>query len=187
MGCKSPTPCVVITEQAMTASQLLLEIRQFLVPKWIAWGQSHGKEVTERGEGMCRFTAAFLANALGRGWRFSGGTPDIYHPEQGWIDRPHGGGFWTGSGWEAHHWVTNGALIVDLTASQFGAPQVLITPKTDPRFRETLQSIDIQEALRDVRDRARQWATEWDASRGNGPPRGGFGAKRPAKTPSPSL
>jgi len=148
---------------------LLCRLREFLVPRWIAWGSENNTVVTERGEGMCRFTAAFLSLALGRGWCLSGGYPDLYRPETGWGDNPNGGGFLVEGKWEAHHWVTNGRLIVDLTASQFGELPVLVVPVTDSRFRETLIfPSQRSEALRDVRKRAIGWHNEWKEEPGHG-------------------
>lgn len=143
------------------STEQLEQLRTFLVSRWIAWGAQYGKPVTEKGEGMCRFTAVFLKLALGRGWQFSGGYPDMYDPVHGWIDNPKGGGFQTASKWEAHHWVTNGKVIIDLTASQFGEAPILQVPVTDPRFRTTLRPYQVTEALRDVRGRATQWHKDW--------------------------
>lgn len=136
-------------------------LRDFLVSRWISWGSERGKPVTAAGKGMCRFTSAFLTLALGQDWKFSGGYPEVYLAGKGWVDNPNGGGFRLGQTWVAHHWVTNGTMIVDLTASQFGQPDILLVPVTDARFKATLQPYQVKEALRDVRDRANQWHKEW--------------------------
>ncbi|WP_348534815.1 hypothetical protein [Hyphomicrobium sp. D-2] len=44
-------------------------------------------------------------------------------------------GFFDGSRWQAHAWATCGGLIVDITADQFGADDVIVTPQDDPRYR----------------------------------------------------
>lgn len=138
-------------------------IRGFLEERWVAWGRERDRPVTRDGEGMCRFTSAFLIAALGSHWQFSGGFPEYWDFESGAMKpRASGGGYFDGEKWHAHHWVTNGRLIVDLTASQFGAERILVVPADDSRFRSTFVSRhEIQEALRDVKERATVWAREW--------------------------
>lgn len=144
----------------------LAALRAFLTSRWIEWGQANHKPVTARGEGMCRFSAYFLKLALGNGWRFSGGVPDVFDwPSRKWIDRPDGGGYFDGCAWQAHHWVTDGKTIIDMTASQFGERDIMIVPATDPRFHETISTQrERAEAARDVETRARQWHKDWVAT-----------------------
>lgn len=142
-------------------------LRRFLVPLWVAWSQSpnafgepRNVVVTEAGEGMCRFTSAFLALALKRaGWRFDGGSPDVFDWEaKRWTTSSAGGGFRGRDGrWHGHHWVRRKDVIVDLTAAQFGDEPVLITSISDPRYRSTLNPLSRSEALRDVSGRAKEW------------------------------
>lgn len=139
------------------------EIRCFLVPLWIQWGVDRGKPVSAAGEEMCRFTSAFLVKVLGPGWRFDGGHPDVFDwKSKAWVDSGLGGGFLDASGvWRPHHWVCKNGVIVDLTASQFGEPDMVITTSEDPRFRSTMDSRSRAEALRDVQARASAWASDW--------------------------
>lgn len=148
----------------------LTDLRSFLVPQWIDWGRERGRTVTRRGESMCRFTAAFLIKVLGSGWRFEGGSPDVWDGASNrWTTSAHGGGFQAKDGtWHAHHWVTKGGVLVDLTASQFGEPNehpdVIVTDRNDPRYRSTLHSqVERREALEHVRKRAERWAHLWKA------------------------
>ncbi|HEY6436717.1 MAG TPA: hypothetical protein VIY47_09005 [Ignavibacteriaceae bacterium] len=140
----------------------LKEIREFLVPKWIDWGQKNNKFVSEKGEGMCRFTSAFLLGILGHGWKLNGGHAEFYHHFDGWIPRPMGGGYSDGKNWFSHYWIEKKGVIVDLTASQFGGSEILVVRKNDPRFKSTIVSKqDIQEALFDVKERAKIWSDDW--------------------------
>lgn len=145
----------------------LTQIRKFLIPHWVAWGNSSEKIVTEKGEGMCRFTAAFLARVLGKGWKFDGGYPDVFDPRSlQWVYCVDGGGYKLPSGtWEAHYWATDGKVIVDLTASQFGEQDVVIVPISDARYKSTMTAFLRKESMKDVRYRANQWADLWDASK----------------------
>lgn len=144
----------------------LQTIRDFLVPLWVEWGELRGKVVTDKGEGMCRFTAAFLAQALGDGWKFTGGHPDMLDTHAlRWVDRPDGGGFKSAQGqWHGHHWVYKDDLIVDLAAAQFDESDVIITSIEDSRYRATLDKQEVQEALRDVKKRTGDWLLLWRAN-----------------------
>lgn len=146
----------------------LRDLRSFLEPLWCAWGRDNGKPVTQAGEGMCRFTAAFLSKILGKGWRFDGGHPDVFDWNQrAWVKSAAGGGFLDGNGiWQPHHWVAKGNLIVDLTASQFGEDKILVIGPDHPmrvRFRSTMDSLSRAEAMRDVERRAKAWVSLWRA------------------------
>lgn len=150
-----------LSNQGVPTLEELKRIRTFLTQKWIEWGNERNRSVTKDGEGMCRFTSAFLLGLLGKGWRFAGGYPSDYHwGEQKMIDLPKG--FFDGSQWHAHHWITNGKVIIDLTASQFGAEEIIVTPESDKRFGSTfMMPTEITDALRDVRDRAAVWLKEY--------------------------
>lgn len=139
----------------------LVAIRAFLSQQWIEWGHERNRSITTKGEGMCRFSSAFLLGYLGKGWQFVGGYPSEFHwGKQRMIDRPKG--FFDGSQWHAHHWITNGKVIIDLTASQFGAEEIIVTPESDKRFGSTfMMPSEIKDALRDVRDRAALWLKEY--------------------------
>lgn len=174
-------PTAHLTEHPRWEQQILIqvatELREFLVPRWIAWGQRNVKPVDASGQGMCRFTSAFLALALpsamarasgapfdfAAGWRMQGGFADRFdHQEMAWRYGELEEGYLAQDGrWKSHHWVSDGRWIVDLTASQFGDDPVIVTSVRDPRFRGTLSPAERKTALRDVNDRAQVWLREW--------------------------
>ncbi|HWK32476.1 MAG TPA: hypothetical protein VNR51_02185 [Hyphomicrobium sp.] len=43
-------------------------------------------------------------------------------------------GFFAGGRWQSHAWVRSGDWIVDITADQFDADPVVVTPACDPRY-----------------------------------------------------
>ncbi len=144
----------------------LVAIREFLVPRWQHWGRTNGKPVTARGEGMCRFTSAFLLNYLGPGWTMRGGESDKYdHSQQKWLYGEVAAGYKDKQGnWRSHYWVRRDNTIVDLTASQFGGPNVILTHGLDHSFCESQNRIQIAQALKDVKERAKGWYTEYRQS-----------------------
>lgn len=146
------------------ASQLE-RMREFLVPRWIAWGQENDKPVSAVGENMCRFTAAFVAQAMGTGWRFDGGHDSVFdHVAFRWRRSGSGGGFLAEDGaWSAHHWATDGRTIIDLAAQQFGGPPVVLAPVIDPRYRSTISRTEAREALDGVSRRVNGWVVAWRA------------------------
>lgn len=103
--------------------------------------------------GMCRFTAAFLQAFLrkqGLALQVAGGSV--------WPPQFTSGGFMDAHGeWHPHYWLTDGHWIYDITASQFGAEPVIITPLTDPRYQENFSAQEIREHLVHVRATVKQW------------------------------
>lgn len=74
-------------------------------------------------------SATFLAYALenaGFAARVASGRP---------AASPNTFGFWTGDRWEDHAWVVCGDYIIDITADQFGLPEVMTVPASDRRYR----------------------------------------------------
>lgn len=43
-------------------------------------------------------------------------------------------GFFAGRRWESHAWVVSDGFIVDITADQFGAEPIIVTPINDTRY-----------------------------------------------------
>ncbi len=147
---------------------LLQEIRHFLVPLWREWGRSRQPRfsVTIKGEGMCRFTSVFLADMLGPEWRLTCGTP-IYSEETGELLEP--GGFWDGQQWHEHCWVSNGRDVVDLTASQFGAPSILLESVLDKRWVANVTNPwQLEDLEAGVQHRVNYWLHLWEKSQQKG-------------------
>lgn len=144
----------------MTDAQLLAKLqplREYLGHCWAAWAAEKNKPENADGKNMCRFTAAFLANVLGKPWRAVGGGCRYNFQGNSLLSV---GGFFDGTNWQAHYWVTDGKRIVDLTANQFGAEPIIITSAKDPRYDANYWPSEVREALTHVRARARQWAAE---------------------------
>lgn len=104
-------------------------VRAFLEPAWRHW--QPGAEPPSKN--TCGRSSLFLQRVLvDRGYeaRWTNGIPRLAE------DAPDLGpfGFFGGARWESHAWVECDGFIVDVTADQFGAPPVLVTPATDPRY-----------------------------------------------------
>ena len=101
--------------------------------------------------GKCRLTSEFLvrnATELGlTGWYVSGG-------DEGWL----------GNGKrETHYWLSNGQLILDLTADQFAEniPAVMLTTVDDPRYARLGPVLDTSDAARNHIEATRWWDDQW--------------------------
>lgn len=123
--------------------------RSALEGYWAAWAIERKLPDAATGATMCRFTSAFLVLILGNEWWVTGGEP------YGAGERA---GFFDGSNWHAHYWITDGELIVDLTANQFGAPSIVVTTAEDLRYSENCSDGELSESLLHVQDRANEWA-----------------------------
>lgn len=108
-------------------------LRRFMEPVWDDWLAA---EPWRRGAtpsaGACGRTSLFVRDVLRRrGYdaQWSNGVPRR-------AETPPIGdfGFLAHGRWESHAWVTCQGWIVDITADQFGAPPVIVTPATDPRY-----------------------------------------------------
>lgn len=130
-------------------------LRAQLVDHWAAYAIERHKPWTADGSSMCKFTSAFLELVLGQPWRYTGGESRYDHEENEFFDLA---GFFDGKRWESHNWVTDGKRIVDLTAHQFGADDIIITSASDPRYRENFSRQELREGKKHVINRARQWA-----------------------------
>jgi hypothetical protein len=139
----------------MTDAELhprLIVLRTALEGYWAAWAEEKGRPEAASGATMCRFTAAFLVELLGWPWRVAGG--DDYGDD-------NLGGFFDGTEWHAHYWVTDGLRIIDLTANQFGGPPIVLTNVNDARYSENYEQEDLEDALPHVAVRATQWADDF--------------------------
>ena len=130
------------------------ELRSFLEPLWM-----HRKSATGRlpdagtscSEGMCGFSASFMALALsaleGSDWRVAGGWP-----------QSGGGMACPRRSLKAHFWtVSEDGIVVDLTADQFGHPCIIVTGANDPRYVESFTAEEIERHLPKVMPLAEEW------------------------------
>nr|WP_276509955.1 lasso peptide biosynthesis protein [Hyphomicrobium sulfonivorans] len=106
-----------------------------MAPVWLEWHQARGGQPpTVASRHTCGRTSLFMVEVLrhrGLPATWMSGTPrlDEAGPELGPF------GFFDGSRWQAHAWVMCGGMIVDITADQFGADDVIVTLQNDPRYR----------------------------------------------------
>jgi hypothetical protein len=136
----------------------LTAMRAYLAQCWSDWAQETGKSEAASGKNMCRFTSSFLVAVLGAPWRVAGGGCRYDDRSDDVVSV---GGFYDGRAWQAHYWVTDGERIVDLTASQFGAEDVLVTSADDPRYDANYLPQECRAALNGVQARAGQWAADY--------------------------
>jgi hypothetical protein len=104
-------------------------VRAFLEPAWRRWRP----DAEPPSKNTCGRSSLFLERVLrheGYEAHWTNGVPR--HAEGGPEFGPFG--FFTGRRWESHAWVTCGGFIVDVTADQFGAAPVIVTPASDPRY-----------------------------------------------------
>jgi hypothetical protein len=112
---------------------------------------------------MCRYTSIFLKAVLNSGacpsWRLVAGRPIVKEfegTENGCF------GFRTSSGlFFDHCWVQSTKLIIDITADQFGAEAVIITPVSDPRYFSNIEEIDFYGEITKLSRHPEQWLREW--------------------------
>lgn len=130
------------------------ELRSFLEPLWLRRKAETGR-LPDAGsplsEGMCGFTSAFVVLALsvtdGPGWRMAGGWPQS------------GGGIACRRGrLHGHFWaVSEDGIVVDLTADQFGHPNVIVTTDRDARYVESFTLNEIERHAGRVMPLAEEW------------------------------
>jgi hypothetical protein len=104
-------------------------VRAFLEPAWRRWQPG----VEPASTNTCGRSSLFLQRVLadhGCVAVWANGVPRLNEggPDLGPF------GFFTGLRWESHAWVECDGFIVDVTADQFGAPPVIVTPASDPRY-----------------------------------------------------
>jgi hypothetical protein len=126
----------------------LVHLRSVLKGHWQSWAEEKGWPFVANGATMCRFTAAFLSDVLGWEWRAAGGDPTYKGDKAGFFD---------GETWHGHFWVTNGRQIIDLTANQFGAEEIVLTTVDDSRYRANYTQMELDNALYEVEDRVDEW------------------------------
>jgi hypothetical protein len=137
--------------------------RNFLEPRWLSLHQSWGEPLVEKpSRYMCRYTSIFLKEVLNaatpESWRLVAGRP-VRQEQEG--TEAGGFGFCTSSGlFFDHCWVQSVDLIVDLTADQFGADAVIITPVKDCRYHPNLEEVDFYQDIAKLYHRPAKWLRE---------------------------
>lgn len=102
-------------------------------PVWDDWlAAEPWRRGTTPSAGACGRTSLFVRDVLrrqGHEAEWSNGVPRRSETS------PIGDfGFHVQGRWESHAWTTCHGWIVDITADQFGAPPVIVTAATDPRY-----------------------------------------------------
>lgn len=108
--------------------------RAYLEPVWRTWHQAAGRPIpAPPSTHTCGRSSLFLRNILRAEGHPAEWTNGIARPSESEADRgPFG--FFAGRRWENHAWVVSGGLIIDITADQFGAAPVIVTPLADRRY-----------------------------------------------------
>ena len=144
---------------------LCWQYRRFLEPRWFLLHQSWGDTSTEKlSKYMCRYTSIFVKTVLNvdnqASWRLVAGRPVTKEKEgtnKGCF------GFRTSSGiFFDHCWVQLDNLIVDITADQFGAEEVIITSASDCRYYPNLEEEDFSKDIAKLSHHPERWLQEWN-------------------------
>ena len=133
--------------------RLAEDVRLFLEDRWREWHAHIGSpDLLTPSQGTCGRSSLLLRDVLrdaGFDAHFACGSPVEgargYHAPRGWL---------------GHAWVRVEGLIVDVTADQFGAAPVLITPEDDPRYAEGKDMAEEEFIARRQR-MAATWLQHW--------------------------
>ena len=104
-------------------------VRHFMPDIWRAWHVEYDRPVpVPLSTGTCGRTSLLLqkilqADGYAARWCIGSALQEC--------------GFFDGEGWRSHAWVVCSDLILDITADQFGAPPVIVSPVGDSRYRES--------------------------------------------------
>lgn len=104
------------------------DLRRFLEPHWALRNARNGTPgLRPVSLGACGHSSLLLTIIL----REAGDQADFQ------TGSPLSGdyGFHTANGWRGHAWVRCGGFIVDITADQFGGPEIRVTNRRDTRYR----------------------------------------------------
>ncbi|KWU17753.1 hypothetical protein [Burkholderia cenocepacia] len=142
-----------MTTRQESLKAALTPVLHFVRDRWADKAIALSKREMAQGVGMCRYTAAFLACQMKPRWRFAGGAQD-WRDGTGLVGD---GGYFDGSAWHPHHWVTDGELIVDLAATQFGGAAIEVVPVNDARYCGNYLRRDCVEAVRGVSQGLKEW------------------------------
>lgn len=157
------SPAPRLQDKPVTCERLFEELqalRLFLLPVWAAWTASQSRSSEDDGERLDILTAVFLCKILGPGWTCTGGSP-LEYDRMGEQRRVREGGFLALGVWHPHWWVQSAAWLVDLRASRFDAEPVILTRTSDPCYRATIGTGDVDVEKRGARDVVLMWQRHW--------------------------
>lgn len=111
---------------------LASEARRFLQPHWAEWHVAWGPLTPSLpSEWTCLRSSIFVQRVLaqaGISAELASGVPD--------RDGTEPFGFFSRGVWQSHAWLRASSTIIDVTADQFGADEVIISTLADPRYSE---------------------------------------------------
>lgn len=135
--------------------QLATSARAFLIPHWRQWHKDWGPPAPSiLSQWTCVRSSLFLSAVLLEAETHAtieSGVPDAEKPF----------GFRKNDGWTSHAWVRCGGLIVDITADQFGGPNVLLTDSADARYRAGDNELSVLAPTDSARREAHRLLVEW--------------------------
>jgi hypothetical protein len=142
---------------------ILTSLRTFLEKKWSDKHEEiKSKSLKEYNPvtldfNMCRYTALFLRSALKtlteQTWEIKGG--DVWEPKfmSGGIKDQN-------NEWKGHYWLESRGIIIDLTSSQFGHKDIVITDSDNDLYESNYSKSEISSHMKDVKDSVNQWLKE---------------------------
>lgn len=108
------------------------EAREFLEAHWADWHVAWGPPTPSRpSEWTCVRSSIFVQQVLaqvGVCAEMASGVPDQAGAKAF--------GFFGQGRWRSHAWLRAGSMIIDVTADQFGADDVIVSTVTDARYSE---------------------------------------------------
>ncbi|MFC2968930.1 hypothetical protein [Acidimangrovimonas pyrenivorans] len=142
------------------------KVRLFLEPHWWCWRMYEGRPEDRRlSQATCDRSSLFLVAVLtdqGLPARLAMGTP---------VKGPYG--YCANGSWRGHAWVESAGHIIDLTADQFGGPEIRICPVNDPRYAEGEDMAEAEVILR-REETAQRLLARWRAAGGMAAPETAF-------------
>lgn len=142
---------------------LSFKMRRFLEPLWEQkhkkWGENIPKPVSRF---MCRYTSIFVKQILQQ-YNQTNLVISAGRPKKNYEGTSQGKyGFLSKNGcWYDHCWVETDKLIVDLTSDQFGDSPIIITAKSDRRYKSNLSELDLQQDLMKLSSTSKKWLNQW--------------------------
>lgn len=140
---------------AARIEQLATSARAFMIPHWRRWHEEWGPPAPSTlSQWTCVRSSLFLSTVLLEAETratVESGVPDAGSPV----------GFRKNDGWTSHAWVRCGGLIVDITADQFGGPNVLLTDGADVRYRAGDNEPSVLAPTNSARREAQRLLDEW--------------------------
>lgn len=133
-------------------------IMKFLLEKLQEYHTARNNYPATLDENMCRYSSLFVAKCLGKGWHVAGGEDweDFYTRELSM-----GGVVLKDGRRKGHYWATNGGVIVDFAAAQFGFEAIRITHGNSPDYIPNYTKVELRGHLKYVRSTVNKWYLEY--------------------------